>query len=488
MGGKKILVASMNPWAFCMAVEADVARSHAGDRVDLVNMYRLCSRYSPHWRPLDRAIEAVNRKIERFVRPAINGEEITGRLAATPVTVPPVPETFEALRGYKLEGAHIGLGVLSSVTSVTTIREPTHLDEYGSALPRAWDAAHRSFHLAKAIAAMSYDEIWVFNGRHCYARPFCDVLERSATVMRYEQGSTGNSYVAADRMVFDPEVFARLVRANPFDPALGEAFYRERLERVPGNEAELFTGEQIPGYLPVEGERIVSFFTSSTDEMYSVKDEPTFGVYARQSDAALAVAEQCSRLGYRLVIRMHPHLQYKSDAWRREWDFEALAKLGTMVVEPADPCDSYALVRASHCVFTVGSSVGVEAAYLGVPNAVVGLWTHGPMGTSAVVRDAGEIAAFISDPVLPDGAHEAALRYGSFCKRAGKLLPELRFGDHPNLATIDGRPVDPVRYAVQKLRVLAGVQQNNVLSSSGKMIVEQNLKVGREGFKRRAAT
>jgi hypothetical protein len=105
-------------------------------------------------------------------------------------------------------------------------------------------------------------------------------------------------------------------------------------------------------------------------------------------------------------------------------------------------------------VITTGSTIGLEASYLEVPNAVVGTWVSGRLGASVELNTPEDIAAYVAHPILPSGARSRALLYGSFYRTGGKLLPELDVGAHPNLARIDGRVVDPIRYAVQKLRSL----------------------------------
>jgi hypothetical protein len=115
---------------------------------------------------------------------------------------------------------------------------------------------------------------------------------------------------------------------------------------------------------------------------------------------------------------------------------------------------SYALVRNSRCVITTGSSIGLEATYLGVPNAVVGSWVAGRLGAAVELDTPEQMSAFIAEPRLHPDAHRAALRYGCFQKTGGKLLPDLDVGSHPNFARIAGRIVDPARYATQKIRSL----------------------------------
>jgi hypothetical protein len=201
------------------------------------------------------------------------------------------------------------------------------------------------------------------------------------------------------------------------------------------------------------GEAVV-FFTSSSDEMHAVTDHALYGSFPTQHQVALALSDACSARGLQLVIRLHPHLRFKHRAWKREWDFGELEGRGAIIIPPEDRADSYAMLRAAHSVITTGSTIGLESSYLGVPNAVVGSWVGGWLGASAVANTPEELARFVAEPQLPPHARDAALRFGSFYRSGGKLLPELEVGVHPNFARIGGRIVDPVRYAAQKLRSL----------------------------------
>jgi hypothetical protein len=453
---QRILIASANPWSFCMAVERDFARANSSDQVDALDLFTLCARVSPHWRKRDKLMETFNRKIDRFVMPVINGRNITRGVRPPSGAIPPLPSTYDALRAYETDGAKLGLAVLSSVTSLTTIERPLGLGEFGPVLGPAWRSAHLSLRIGQAVRRLNYDRAVIFNGRHCYSRPFCDVLERGCEVIRYEQGSTGNRYLSAAAPVQDPHTLKRLIDAHGFDAAAGESFFRERMAKHPATEVSLFTASQRAGSLPqqlAEG-RTVSFFTSSSDEMAALTDDALYGSFSDQYQIALALADACRANGLKLLIRLHPHLRFKHSSWKREWDFGELERRGVLVLGPDDPADSYAIVRASQAVVTAGSTIGVEAAYLGIPTAVVGTWVGGLLGACAVANTAEDLAAFIVEPRSLPNAREAALRFGSFYRTAGKLLPELDVGIHPSLARIDGRIVDPVRYAAQRLRFL----------------------------------
>ena len=459
---RRILIASGNPWAFCVAVERDIARSNPDASVDLLNLFTLCSRASPHWRPRDKIIETINRKIDRFVKPVMTGREITREIDVDS-DIPPLPYTYEALRSYRIDGAHVGMAVLSTVTSLTTIQFPSDLKEFGPVLRPAWRSAHRSLAIGHAVRKLGYDQIVTFNGRHCYSRPLCDVLEQDAEVVRYEQGSAGNKYIAVAGSVQEPATLARLIGDHHFDARAGEAFFNERMNRGASNEVGFYTATQQPGALPenMAVDETVAFFTSSSDEMAAVTDDALYGNFATQHDVAIALADACDAAGLQLLVRLHPHLRFKNPAWKREGDFVERARRGVRVLEPDDRADSYAIAQAARAVVTCGSTIGIEAAYLGIPNAVVGSWVGALLGTSTEANCAEALARFVARPRPMPNAREHALRFGSFYKSAGKLLPELDVGARPNLARIDGRVVDPVRYPLQKLRSLFGSESDD---------------------------
>lgn len=169
---------------------------------------------------------------------------------------------------------------------------------------------------------------------------------------------------------------------------------------------------------------------------------------------ALALADICRGAGLQLVIRLHPHLRFKHVSWKREWDFPELERRGAIILAPDDPSDSYAIVRSAHSVVTTGSTIGLEASYLGTPSVVIGSWVGGQLGATAVAGNPEELARFIADSQLRANARGRALLFGSFYRTGGKLLPELDVGSHPNLARIDGRIVDPIRYTAQKMRFM----------------------------------
>jgi hypothetical protein len=451
---RRILIASANPWSFALAVERQMAREHSGDAVDFLNLWSICGRFSPHWSKRDRMIERLNRKIPRFVRPLVTGREITGQVAPDHRKVPPVPADVTDLRHYRLDGVPVGLAVLSSVYELTTVHNARSPGDYGGAFEDAWRSAHLSLQIGQSVARLGYDRIYIFGGRHCYSRPFVDVAAHASEVMRYEQGGTGTAYVMTHTSFYEPDTQARAIGSYPLDERAGREFFEERLNRSRMSDAGFFTGKQTPGRIPqpLRGRPLVTFFNSSVDELYAIRDEIRFGSFATQCEAALTLARTCREEGKGFAIRFHPHLQYKHASWRDDWDFAALQALGAALIMPDDPTDTYALVRASESVLSCGSTISFEASYLGVPNAVIGEGLSSAMGVSEAVQDAEQLRRFVRSPSLPEDAARNALKLGSFYKNGGTRVVGLDVGSHPNFSRIDGRIVDPVRHAIQLAR------------------------------------
>lgn len=452
---KRILLASANPYTFCIAVEHHLAkRLGEGAVVDGFNMFRAVSLHSPFYQGAHGLAAKMARKYERFVRPHLSGRDITPEVVPETNSFPPLPSTEAELRRYAVGGAKVGLGALSTTVSVTTVRLASDLAEYGPTLEHAWRSAHISQRAGAIVGQMGYDEIYIFNGRQCYTRPFIDMVQPASRVLRYEMGATLGSFILSDESIHDASSFVKMIAEHPYDREAGERYYRERLAMTPGNEATRLRAHQVPGHLPdgVSPDGFVAYFSSSDDEMYAVRDDHSFGDFGSQMDIVRALAEICGRHGKQLVVRMHPHLRFKHESWRREWDFDVLDQAGVLVIGPADPCDTYALAGAAHGVVTRGSTVGFECTYLGIPNAVVGDSPGGRMGASVQADDVDALDRFVASPTLPPGARDRALEYGSFYTVGGEPMPEFDLRSHLSCARIDNRLVDPMRCFAQPAR------------------------------------
>jgi len=73
---------------------------------------------------------------------------------------------------------------------------------------------------------------------------------------------------------------------------------------------------------------------------------------------------------YSLVIRLHPNLASKPKRDQQEW-LEISSSEKVTIFGPNDPISSYLLIQSSQAVITFGSTIGIEAAYMGKPVMVL---------------------------------------------------------------------------------------------------------------------
>jgi hypothetical protein len=456
----KQLIISTNPWPFWIAVERNIASRHGGIVVDALNAFSLINRKAayPGWRWSDRLAEVLDRKFERFVAPVLSGENITHKFNIT-VKPPPLCKSVDELRRYvhPVTGSRLGLAALSSAMSLSRIGLTERTLDFGRSLADAWRVAHFANDLASQLNETEYKEVYIFNGRHCFSRPFCDVLSGKVRLLRYEAGALPNSFILSDRSLHDPDSLAALIRSHQVDQNQRGLFFQERMERKVGNDAHKFTSEQVVDLLPEVVSRcdrdVVAFFNSSTDEYFAISETMKFGPFETQSQVALELAKICAKLGKLLVIRLHPNLKSADPSWRKEWEFDELRSLGACVLLPEDPVDSYALMRRSSVVVTCGSTMGVEAAYQGIPSVTVGRYLSTAVGATVEAKNADEMKNFVMNPVHHPAQCDAAIAYGSFFKVSGQEIYNINSLADGLCEKIDGRYVSRCRSILNAIHI-----------------------------------
>jgi len=335
----------------------------------------------------------------------------------------------EAVKGLRIQGFDdLGWCALSSVIDVT--RNPQVTAGPGGMLQAFVAAALFAFERAGAeIAGFKPDAVLLFNGRFAATRGvFRAARAAGVRALIHERGCDRDHYWIATDLIHDPDYLQSCVRSfwRPDLRECGEAFFRERRERVE-RAWYSFTRAQEPGRLPgamggAGRQRWVVFFTSSEDEYAAIGDKYRNPAFPTQVDAIKAVAAAAGRAGARLCVRVHPHVAHKSRAqvefWRR------LALPDTVVVQPGDPVDSYALLDAAHVVATYGSTVGVEATFWGKPSVLLARSIYDLLGVAHRAHSTAEIERLIREArVLP---RDGALMYGAFFGRFGTRFRHFR--------------------------------------------------------------
>ena len=336
----------------------------------------------------------------------------------------PDPRSFidisdPALRDVRFENFDIGMGVISSMVSLTRDArvDLTRHEDYVMALAADALALYRLSR--ELIRQHAYDIVIFFNGRQAPVRAIRRACEaQDVRFLAYERGSSIDKYALFDCSTpHHPAGFRQW--ANSWwtvteSPDVKARQYLER--RRAGNPPEWysFTDRQELGYCPPGDSRPrVTFFTSSEDELVAVGDELSAdSPLCDQAEAIRAVGLACRARGYEYVVRFHPNTAPSETRL-----FAAARDVAALSYEPASKVDTYALADSSKIIFTHSSTIGLEAAAAGKPVFYVGRNYFEQCHSVHRLRHEEEIAAALDRPGVPDPAD--ALRYANYLASHG---------------------------------------------------------------------
>jgi hypothetical protein len=456
MAKKNSLIISVNPNPICIAAEVDIARNaRVTEIISGINLNAIVNNIHICETARDRLYEFIDNKYTRFLAPELDGVNFTNKIDLNHFILPDIPEKIDQLRRYKIDGVSIGLAALSSAASFAKCISEDARD-YGSILSRCWTVAHKSYYAGVALSALKFDIVYIFNGRHAISRPIAEVMQKNCNVRYYEFNSNESGYLFFDEKIHSLKTQMTLIDSHNFDYRLGVEFFIKNISRAADAYSFRFSGQQEVGLLPeLECDKdIMVFFTSSPDEYFSVSDMECLSEdFENQFHVAFFAAKECNKYNKQLIIRLHPHLQEKHISWMRQWNFELLESYGAKIIFPSEKYDSYALLKIATGVITCGSTIGIEAAYQGVPTGDASQFINSAIGCAVDVSSKSSLAKFVSNPVCLANGKNAAIKYGSYVSTTtGKGIPGLVKYDE--IYRYEGKILSPSHYLVSKVRGL----------------------------------
>ena len=298
----------------------------------------------------------------------------------------------QQLRSLQLDGSDIGMAVLSSLVSLT--REPSpDTSEHRDVIRRGLRAAGLvHYSLRNHITRLAPDVLLLFNGRVASLRPALRAGQAlGVETLVYEVAGAPNRYlITVNTYPHDLEALKEVFNGT-FDDApetietkasVADAWYEARIANRP-HDGMAFTEAQEVGRLPKElavaGLR-VGIFISSDDEFVAIDGwEPP--VYRGQADGLRRILGAfSSRDDIQFILRVHPHLRGIENSQTRELEQIAASFPSLHVVAADSPVHTYSLIEAVDVVLTFGSTVAMEAVYMGKPSLMLGRHVFEDMG------------------------------------------------------------------------------------------------------------
>ncbi len=434
---QRVLILSFNQWEIATNVVAEIgATLHAMGTSPIIGLWandtpvkdvgwttsRMLSRALLTATRDDRVrhgLRAFGLPKNEFVRPPIRHWQ----------PVEPLPSIDglyrTAIRGLEYRGGAVGRAILQ----VHPDRDTPVTDEHS--WPRAWvEESVRSFawvydQAAEVIRRQGATAAVVFNGRFLHDAAVAAAASHAGLpVLSYDFGGNDTDFDLTIDDTHDWSALQGRMRDmfDGWDPserdALGSRWFEERRSHAdPRNRLFVESQEVGSGFDKPEGARLVTYFSSSGDEI-SELDLDWNDYFLGQPQALQAVADACRREpNTLLLVRTHPHLRMKPKRDVEEWH-AAVAGVGPDVhLDEFSPVDSYTLMRQSDVVVTYGSTTGVEAAYAGCPVVVMGPSAYDELGCATRVITDQQLGDAIA--AATPGEHRGAVAYGLMMLRRG---------------------------------------------------------------------
>lgn len=284
-------------------------------------------------------------------------------------------------------------------------------------------------HAVETLSRTRPDAVVLFNGRWLHEWAAREAAEQvGVPIVVVEAGRDERHFSTHSQSAHDEDQFAHRFRFTwETQAGLPEAEANEiahrwfTSRRTAPTSANPFVALQVAGEVPtpVEGRRRIVYYTSSADELLAAGRSwlSPFGSQEEILERLVALAERDGSV--QLVIRIHPHTLMKNSMDQHLWSrFQETAGRHVVVIPPDSTIDSYALAESSDLVLSIGSTMGIEAAYWGVPSATLGPALYDSLGVATVihefddafdVRVDDEERALRRERALAWGLHEAVL-------------------------------------------------------------------------------
>lgn len=281
-----------------------------------------------------------------------------------------------SIKEIRIDDIKIGLGVASSYVSYMKDPEP-HINK--ELIKRYFNSAIATYITTeKIIQNFNPHKVITYNGRFACSKPIVDVCKKySIPILYHERGATKERYYLSHNPPHDFKAIRASIREmwhlsqDPNKEEIAKSYFLRKIKGE-GVGWVSFTENQIKEMIPEKSKKYRwTYYSSSDDEYIYVEDSIEHPIFQSQIEAIQWLIDYVAKLDdVELVIRVHPHKEQKSQRLRDFWN--NLSGNNVLVVPSYSRVDSYALAKNSDLVIVYGSTMGVEAAYLGKPVIVIG--------------------------------------------------------------------------------------------------------------------
>ena len=370
---------------------------------------------------------------------------------------------IQALQEIRWEGTSIGLAVSSFLITLTKDSNP-NLNKYKTLVRNLELTYFQIFHYLDSLKLKSSeDEIWIFNGRPFHERAVVEYARKNSISLKYyEIGGEGanqerwilHNNSPHDRIAHQQSIKEHFKITSPDLNLVAKWFENQR----PGGQnrfsKKFETGKKLDSL-----ENYFVFFSSSDDEVSAISLD-WGSTWGKQLNAVNALIRYfLSKPNLTLIIRVHPNQKNKSRSDRKKWK-QLRNGLNNIIIFNYDSnIDSYELLSRAKGIFTFGSTIGVEAAYLKKPSALLSNSRWDLIIPHEYLKSMDDIDNWVNrvnDRKVPDDIHTedcylGSLMWGHYMMTAGNSWSTIQIKKDPRNVSVGflaGKALKPPIFVV----------------------------------------
>jgi hypothetical protein len=281
-----------------------------------------------------------------------------------------------------------------------------------------------------------YNKVYIFNGRNLQERAAWDAaIANNITINFYE---SFNEYWTDRYFIFKEPThspkyrsevmlnYSKMEKDKNADAyaKIANKWFIDRQNGISQNYTKLQNKSQTVTF----NNPYFVFFHSSQDELDMLG---LISKYWKNQVNSLSALIDIFKINSRfnLVLRIHPHLLYKSKIERHYWDEIGLnlqKRYSWFHYIPADSnINSYELIKNSRGIISCASTIGVEAAYLKKKSILLGRAFHEFMGVTQNPKNKEELTRMLfteNEAEEFEKAYESSLAYAYFSEMGGNFF------------------------------------------------------------------
>lgn len=290
-------------------------------------------------------------------------------------------KTLDDLRQFQYKNCDVGLGVVSSLVSITRDHQ-FEIHNYKNLIKDCIETSILIYeNFVSIINNYSPDAVILFNGRFLETKPIIHLCQKNKIIFfTHERGGQLNRYMYRENSTPHSLDFSKIEMELLWNDVgqekikIGENFFLERRNKIMQNW-HVYNKSQNIGMLPPNfdfSKKNIAIFNSSIDEYVTIPDFVN-KIYFDDNEGIKLLCESFSNdTNYHFYLRNHPNLQNLNTSQTREISLFKSKFKNLTVIEASDEIDSYALMENVDIVVTFGSTMGIEALYWGTPSILLG--------------------------------------------------------------------------------------------------------------------